>query len=268
MVYKQKLLFLLLLCFALYQCEEKAVWSDEFNYEGLPDPNKWTYDVGNGCPRLCGWGNNEVQVYTENNLANARVEDGKLIIEAHKQPDGSWTSARLKTQGKRHMRYGKAVIRAKIPGGAGVWSAIWMLGENITTKGWPACGEIDIMEHVGKNPGYVHSALHSPSSYGATENTGISKVPGFDTDFHDYGFEWSPEKITVYIDGRLHYEYAPTEKNADTWPFDDPFFFIFNIAMGGNWGSEVSLETNGRKNGIDPELTSARMEIDHIRVYE
>ena len=240
----------------------ELIWSDEFNGSGAPSSDNWTYDIGHGSS---GWGNNEVQYYTDERK-NVRLEDGKLIIEALKE-DGEWTSARVKTQGKQSFRYVTVKARAKLPTGSGTWPAIWMLGSDITEVGWPACGEIDIMEHVGKDPGVVHSALHTPSSHGNTQNTGHMEVPDFSQEFHVYEAEWTPERITFRIDGEEFYSYEPTEKNDQTWPYNDQFFIIMNIAMGGNWGSDPQYESGGMKNGIDPDLQSARMEVDYIRVY-
>lgn len=241
----------------------ELVWSDEFDGNGAPNPNNWTYDIGHGSS---GWGNNEVQYYTDERK-NSRIENGNLIIEALKE-DGEWTSARLKTQGLQEFQYGTIKARAKLPEGSGTWPAIWMLGADIPEVGWPASGEIDIMEHVGKDPGAVHSSLHTPSSYGNTQNTAETEVPDFHDTFHVYEAVWTPESITFKVDGETFYSYEPSTKNADTWPFNDEFFIILNIAMGGNWGSDSQYETNGLKNGIDPNLTRARMVVDYVRVYK
>ncbi len=240
------------------------VWSDEFNTDGAPDPSNWGYDLGHGQD---GWGNHEMQSYT-NNAQNVRVENGMLIIHALKDQNGEWTSARLKSQGKRTFTYGRIVWRAKLPAGSGTWPALWLLCENINTLGWPAGGEIDVMEHVGKWPGQILSAVHTTSSYGDTQNKGFGDNATFNTAFHDYELLWTPEKLAFYVDGVNHYTYAPTVKNAATWPFDSPFFLIMNIAMGGGLGSDPQYETNGLKNGIDPALTQAKMEIDYVRVYQ
>lgn len=240
----------------------ELIWADEFNGSGSPSEENWTYDIGHGNN---GWGNNEVQYYTDKQK-NVRLEEGKLVIEALKEGE-QWTSARIKTQGKRTFKYVTVKARAKLPKGSGTWPAIWMLGSDITEVGWPACGEIDIMEHVGKNPGMVHSALHTPSSHGDTQNVSQRKVPDFDEAFHVYEVEWTPERISFSIDGVEFYSYEPTEKNARTWPYNDRFFIIMNIAMGGNWGSDPQYESDGLKNGIDPDLNKARMEVDYIRVY-
>lgn len=238
------------------QCYE-LVWSDEFDGTGLPNSAYWGYDLGTGG----GWGNNEVQNYT-NSTNNVRQEDGVLIIEA-KKSGSNWTSARVKSQGKINFTYGRIVFRAKLPTGAGTWPALWMLGESITTAGWPACGEIDVMEHVGKNPTVVQAAMHTPSSFGNTVNKGSRNVPTFDTEFHNYEVLWTAEKIQFFIDGVLYYTYNPATKNANTWPFTAPQFIIMNIAMGGNFGGDPQYP-----GGIDPAITYAKMEVDYVRYYE
>lgn len=245
------------------QCLE-LVWSDEFNVGSAPNPAFWSYDLGTGDG---GWGNREVQVYTSNSQ-NVRVSDGRLIIEALKGANGTWTSARVKTQGKFNFTYGKIAFRAKLPAGSGTWPALWMLGEDITTVSWPACGEIDVMEHVGKDPGKIHGSLHSPSSFGNTINTRTTIVNDFATEFHDYEAIWDENQITFLVDGNSYYTYNPVVKNDATWPFNDDFFIIMNIAMGGNFGSDPQYESGNLRNGIDPNLTSARMEVDYVRVYQ
>ena len=237
------------------------IWSDEFDGTGAPDSETWGYDLGNS-----GWGNNEIQNYTSS-TNNAYIGDGILTIEAIKTGN-TWTSARLKSQGKKAFRYGKIEFRAKLPEGSGTWPALWMLGENFSTVGWPNCGEIDIMEHIGRQPGIVHGSLHSPSSFGGTVNTGQTNVSTFASEFHTYAIIWTEDFIKFLIDEVQYYVYAPTTQDAATWPFGEDFFFIINIAMGGNWGSDPQYETGGLKNGIDPALTSAKMEVDYVRVYE
>ena len=240
---------------------ETLVWSDEFNGTGAPDASKWGYDLGAG-----GWGNREVQTYT-NLLQNARQENGSLIIDALKQ-GYTWNSARLLSNNKFEFKYGRVVFRAKLPAGIGTWPALWMLGENFVTKGWPACGEIDLMEHVGKDPEWIHSSVHSPSSSGNTVNTDIRRVPTCETEFHTYQLNWTYQKLEFSVDSVLFYTYKPSVRNASTWPFDLPFFIIMNVAMGGNMGSDPQYESGGLKNGIDPSLYMARMEIDYVRVYQ
>lgn len=239
------------------------IWSDEFNGTGSPNSNNWTYDIGHGSG---GWGNNEVQYYTDEQK-NVRIENGLLVINAIKE-NGEWTSARIKTEGLQSFRYVTVQARAKLPEGSGTWPAIWMLGSNYKDIGWPASGEIDIMEHVGKDPGIIHSALHTPSSHGNTQNSGQKEVPDFHEEFHIYEAVWTPESIIFKVDGNTFYTYNPSNKNFETWPFNNNFFIIMNIAMGGNWGSDPQYETGGMKNGIDPNLNHARMEVDYIRVYK
>lgn len=254
-------IIILLLTFNLYAQQEMLVWSDEFEIPGAPDPTKWNYDLGAG-----GWGNNEIQNYT-NNSANSRVENGKLIINAVKWGT-NWTSARLNGNNRFEFKYGRVIFRAKLPVGSGTWPALWMLGENFTTAIWPACGEIDVMEHVGKTPGMIHCSIHTPSSFGATINTAQKMVSSYNTAFHDYQVRWKYNKIEFLVDSLLVYTYSPSVRNASTWPFDKPFFIIMNIAMGGNFGSDPKYESGGLKNGIDPSLTSATMEVEYVRVYQ
>lgn len=229
------------------------LFSDEFNTPGAPDSSKWSYDIGSG-----GWGNSESEYYT-NRTDNAKVEGGYLKIIAQKESyQGSeYTSARLKTQNKFNFKYGKVEVRAKLPAGGGTWPAIWMLGSNITSVGWPASGEIDIMEHIGNDLGRIHGSIHTPSSFGATVNTSTKLVSDVSTAFHVYGVTWSPESIEFTIDEVVFYTYNPSAKNSNTWPFDANQFIILNVAMGGNFGGS-----------IDPNFSQATMEIDYVRVYQ
>ncbi len=240
------------------------VWSDEFNQAGTPNPLNWTYDLGTGDG---GWGNREIQVYTDNN-ENVRVEDGHLVINARKNNAGQWTSARVKSQGRQSFQYGRIEFRAKLPAGSGTWPALWMLGDNITQVGWPRSGEIDVMEHVGKDPGKIHGSLHSLSSSGNTQNTGSTTIPSFASEFHVYSAEWTPQSITFKVDDVAYYVYAPNPKNVDNWPFNQSFFLIMNIAMGGNFGSDPQYESGDQRNGVDPNLSFAEMLVDYVRVYQ
>ncbi|WP_304226243.1 glycoside hydrolase family 16 protein [Gracilinema caldarium] len=229
-------------------------WSDEFDgASDAPDSAKWTYDLGGG-----GWGNNEVQTYTDTRT-NSYVSNGTLKIKALKS-GSTWTSARLKTDGKYSWKQGYIEARIKLPAGNGVWPAFWMLGDNIGTVGWPKCGEIDVMEYspattgVNKVFGTVHYATatgtHDYRSLGEKIDSTVT------TAFHTYGVKWTSTEITLYIDGQKIG--TPFKKMADTpWPFDQNFFIILNIAMGGNLGGT-----------IDSTLTQAIMEVDYIRVYQ
>jgi len=231
------------------------IFSDEFDTPGSPSNSKWAYDIGRGSN---GWGNNESQYYTSR-PENVKIENGLLKITAKKESyDGAqYTSARLKTQGLFDFQYGKVEVRAKLPIGSGTWPAIWMLGSNITSVGWPKCGEIDIMEHVGRDHGNVHSTIHTQSSYGASINSAKKFVSDVSTNFHVYAAEWTKDRIDFSIDGVIFYTYNPAIKNVDTWPFDAKQFIILNVAMGGTFGGS-----------IDPAFTQSTMEIDYVRVYQ
>jgi beta-glucanase (GH16 family) len=233
------------------------VWSDEFNYKGLPDTTKWTYDVGSSN----GWGNNELEYYTYRKLKNERVENGKLIIEARKERVDSfkYTSARLLTRGKTAWQYGKIEVKAKTPKGRGSWPAIWMLAENM--KEWPDDGEIDIMEHVGFHQGYIHGSVHCKKYYHVigTQKTDTVHVPDCSTIFHVYSLEWDKEIIKVAVDGKVFFSFVNEHKGYEYWPFDNKMHLILNIAVGGNWG--------GQK-GVDDKAFPMKMEVDYVRVYQ
>lgn len=224
------------------------VWGDEFNIDGAPDPNKWTFQVWDP-----GRVNNELQSYT-NRPENTIVAGGVLKIKAirEKYGKGDFTSGRLESNGKFDFTYGKIVIRAKVPTGTGTWPAVWMLGSNIGSVGWPACGEIDILESVGKNPNQNHSSLHSPGRSGNTPDTGTIKVPNDNTEFHIYTADWRADQVKFSVDDKVFY----TFENSDKFPFNKKFYLIVNLAMGGVWGGPV-----------DPNFTSSTLEVDYIRVY-
>ena len=231
------------------------VFSDEFDTDGSPDDSKWNYDIGTGSN---GWGNSESQYYT-NRTENVTIEEGLLKITAKREDyeGAEFTSTRMKTQGKFDFTYGRVEIRAKLPEGGGTWPALWMLGTNISSVGWPACGEIDIMEHVGNNQGTVQSAMHTPSSYGNTSNHGSKYVADASTEFHVYSVTWTSDEIVFRIDDVTHYRYHPSNKNTDTWPYTSNQFIILNVAMGGGFGGE-----------IDEDFSESSMEIDYVRVYQ
>ncbi len=237
----------------------QLIWSDEFNTDGVPDATKWGYNIGNGCPDNCGWGNGEKQYYT-NRTNNVKVENGVLKITAKKESyqGAEYTSARLLTKGKFDFTYGRIDVRAKLPTGAGTWPAIWMLGANIDTAGWPACGEIDIMEHWGYNPTKISSATHTPSCSGGCANTkvGETTITDYASAFHIYSLEWTENELKFLIDDVVKYSYKPAVKNSSTWPFNKPQFIILNVAMGGSWFT------------IDPNFTESVMEVDYVKVYQ
>lgn len=238
--------------------ELELVWSDEFDNDGLPDTSKWTYDLGTGCPNICGWGNNESQFYT-NRESNVNISNGTLKINLKKEnyAGSSYTSTRMKTKGKYEFTYGKIEVRAKLPSGGGTWPAIWMLGANIDEVGWPACGEIDIMEHVGNHQNKIHHSIHTPSSYGNTQNTFSKNFTDVSNTFHVYAVMWTKDKLEFSVDDQILYTYNPGIKNNDTWPFNKDQFILLNIAMGGTFGGQ-----------IDENFTESSMEIDYVRVYQ
>ncbi len=244
------------------QSRHKLLWSDEFSYTGLPDSTKWNYDLGNGCPNLCGWGNNELQHYT-NQPENARVENGLLIIEAHQLSDSTrpYTSARLVTRGKAQWKSVRVEVRARLPRGRGTWPAIWMLPAEWKYGGWPASGEIDIMEHVGFDENVIHGTLHTETfnHMKRTQREGTLMVKDVTTAFHVYAVDWQPDKIAFLIDDKpfftVHKAPADTWKE---WPFDQEIYLILNLAVGGFWGG---------MQGIDRSIWPQRMEIDYVRVY-
>lgn len=238
------------------------VWSDEFDYLGSPDSTKWTYDLGDGCPNVCGWGNNELQYYTKR-VENARVENGHLIVEARKEPLGSrqYTSTRLLSKGKGDWLYGRFEIRAELPSGLGTWPAIWMLPTDWLYGGWPASGEIDIMEHVGFAPDSIHASVHT-TAYNhvkGTQRTNRMYVPDSERAFHVYSIEWTPTHIDFFVDSTKYHTFANERAGSDKWPFDQRFHLILNVAVGGNWG--------GMK-GVAPDIWPQSLTIDYVRVFQ
>ncbi len=224
-------------------------WSEEFNVNGAPDPTKWGYDLGAG-----GWGNNELEYYT-GRPENAIVENGILKIKAMKETyNGSnYTSARMISKDKFEITYGKVEVRAKIPAGVGTWPAIWMLGSNISSVNWPACGEIDIMEHVGKSLNTIYGTLHYPGRSGGNADGNTKVIANATTEFHIYTLDWTAASIKIYADDMLVHSVA----NSAAIPFNHNFFLILNVALGGDFGGP-----------LDPAFTSATMEVDYIRVYK
>jgi len=234
-----------------------VTWSEEFNIDGSVSADNWSYEIGTGCPDLCGWGNGESQYYTDRG-ENIKVEDGvlKITAKAEQYSGSNYTSARIISRDKYEFQYGRVDIRAKLPTGSGTWPALWMLGANQQSVGWPACGEIDIMEHWGHNPTVISAAIHTSESFGDTQNHGDTTVSDYSTQFHIYSVNWTSEKIEFLVDDNIYYTYNPFPKTDENWPFDAPAFFILNVAMGGNWFE------------IDPNFDQSTMEIDYIRVYQ
>lgn len=237
------------------------IWSDEFEYEGAPDETKWSYDVGNH-----RWANGELQAYT-NRSSNVYVKDGKLIIKALKEKDGEreYTSTRLITYGKQSFTYGLFEFRVKLPKGKGSWPAIWMLSDAIKEgMPWPKCGEIDIIEHIGRRRDNLffslHSEKHNHTRKDTKQYTTFYDHNGVCDEFHDYVMEWTPEYFEFYVDGKSVCRYNKSDDNDDSferWPFDQPYYLIMNVAVGGGLGGDVYEE----------ELPFV-MEVEHVRVYQ
>jgi beta-glucanase (GH16 family) len=233
---------------------QKLIWSDEFNYTGKPDPKKWTYDTAMGCPNRCGWGNNEQQYYTTRK-ENASVANGALTITANREEYGgaAFTSARLHSHGKFDFTYGRVEVRAKLPSGIGTWPAAWMLGSNINKVGWPACGEIDIMEHRGYELNKIFGTFHYPGHSGDHADGNSIFIKNATSEFHVYAAEWTATSIRIYCDNELVHEL----KNTSSVPYHHPFHLILNLAIGGGFAGPV-----------DPKFESAQLEIDYVRVYQ
>lgn len=249
----------------LISCSPKSekyttlVWSDEFNDSVLPDSSKWNYETG-------FVRNREMQYYTKN-LENARVENGNLVIEARKEAivigadTVNVTSASLITAEKQDWTYGRIEVRAKIPVFMGSWPAIWLLGFNINEIGWPACGEIDMMENVGFDPDTMHFNIHT-KAYNHVKKTNKGQKFGVSspqTDYHIYALEWYPEKLDFFFDGQKVFTFANEGTGNDVWPYDKPHYLILNLAVGGAWG--------GMK-GVDLDALPQQMLIDYVRVYQ
>lgn len=235
----------------------QLVWSDEFDADGLPDNTKWGYDVGGG-----GWGNNELEYYTDSKTENARVENGNLVIEVRKENAGgrNYTSARLITKGKAEWTYGRFDIKAQLPTGRGLWPAIWLLSATDPLS-WPSDGELDIMEEVGFDQNRIYGTAHNLAYNGAN---GLQKgsnrlVDDADKSFHLYSLEWTPDAVTWFIDSTQFYKYPDPKTGPDKWPYFKDFYMILNIAVGGNWGGQQ---------GVDDSIFPQQMLIDYVRVYQ
>lgn len=241
--------------------EYKLVWSDEFDYNGLPAKEKWGYDtVGNAW----GWGNHELQHYTVARPENVNVSEGTLKITARKEQwqDKQYTSTRLITKDKGDWLYGKVEVKARLPKGRGLWPAIWMLPTDWKYGGWPASGEIDIMEHVGYEPDSIYASAHTQSYHHSigTNKTEIIKVDeSIYTDFHIYTLEWEKDQYSILMDGEKFFTFKNEGTGPDEWPFDQRFHLLLNVAVGGDWGG---------KHGIDESVFPATMEVDYVRVYQ
>ena len=235
----------------------QLVWSDDFNGTGLPDNTKWAYDIGGS-----GWGNNELEYYTDSRTENARIENGNLVIETRKESFSgkNYTSARLVTRAKAAWTYGRFDIRAKIPSGIGTWPAIWLLSAHDPLV-WPDDGELDIMEEVGFDPNKIYGTAHNKLYNGAqgTQKGSSMLVPTAQDSFHLYSIEWTDVNINWSIDSIQYFTYTPPNYGGDVWPYVNNFYLILNIAIGGNWGGQ---------HGVDDSIFPQQMLVDYVRVYQ
>ncbi len=269
----KKILFIFALAIAFQSCSDddqqtvvtkfKEVWSDEFDGNEL-DTSKWNFDTGNGNDTTgAGWGNNELQYYTDR-PENIKVEDGMLVItaQAESYQGSNFTSARINTQGIFSTQYGRIETRMKLPWGKGIWPAFWMLGDNINEVSWPQCGEIDIMENRGQEPTIVNGTIHGPGYNGANAITKSYELENsrFDTDFHVFGIEWNENYINYYVDDVLYNQIRRSDVNKvnGEWVFNQPFFIVLNLAVGGNYVGNPSAQTEF------PQT----LYVDYVRVYK
>ncbi len=237
----------------------QLVWADEFEKDGLVDENNWVYDTE---ANRTGWYNNEKQYYSSRRAENANVEGGILKLTARKEALTSatdyggqaYTSARLITRGKREFTLGYIEVRAKMPCGLGSWPAIWMLG---TSAGWPDGGEIDIMEHVGKEPTRIIGTVHNRSTAGTWGNGNQITIPTACSDFNLYQIEWTADKIDWFVNGTKFHTYTNAKTGNAQWPFDKPFFLLLNLAVGGDLGGPV-----------DDSIFPNTYEVDYVRIYQ
>lgn len=237
----------------------ELVWSDEFNGAAgtLPDAAKWGYDIGTGQD---GWGNQELQYYTNRPENVSNDGNGNLVITARREAFGgrAFTSARINTKGRFSQTYGRIEARIQNPYGPGIWPAFWMLGDNFDTVGWPQCGEIDIMEMRGQDPTIIHGTVHGPGYSAGNSISGSRALVGgrYDADFHIYAVEWFEDRIDFFVDGYLYHRVRPRYANGE-WVFNGDMFLILNVAVGGAYV--------GFPNDLTP--FPQRMLIDYVRVY-
>lgn len=236
----------------------RLVWNDEFE-QSFIDTAAWIFEVGNGNN---GWGNNELEYYTFRQ-ENASLKEGYLVITALKENylGAAYTSARMITKGRKSFLYGRVDIRARVPEGQGIWPALWMLGDNIDSVGWPACGEIDIMELVGHVPNTVHGTLHwgkDASSHRSKGNSYTLPSEKFSNEFHVFSLIWEAGKLDILVDGKIYFSFAKQDVLPDEYPFDAPHFFLFNVAVGGNWPGQPNATTSFPQEMI----------VDYIRVFQ
>lgn len=250
-----KVVLLVLICSFSYaqEAKRKLVWEENFNKKEINE-KFWNFELGDGCPNSCGFGNNERQIYTK---INHEIKDGILVIEARKEGN-KYTSTKITTKGKKEFKYGRIEARVELAVGQGIWPAFWMLGANIDEVQWPKSGEIDILEYIGRDPHMVYTTLHTQDSHGNTINTKRTEFLNIEEGYHVYAIEWDKDKIEFFVDKTLVYTFNPSIKNEDTWPFDKPFYIILNLAVGGNFGGPE----------VDDAIFPQKFYIDYVRVYQ
>ncbi len=234
-------------------------WQDEFNGSTL-DEASFNFELGDGCPNLCGWGNNELQLYTDE-PSNVILENGSLVIRATRETSRDFRSGRITTKDKRSFKYGRIDVRAKITRGQGMWPAIWMLGQNIDDVGWPASGEIDIMENVGHLAATSHGTAHwgpRGRGYSTFDGSSLTIDEDFAERFHVFSLVWEEDLIEWYIDETKFFTLTPANTRGEAWRFNEEFFFIFNVAVGGNWPGNPDSTTEFPQ----------QMDVDYIRVFQ
>jgi beta-glucanase (GH16 family) len=254
------LLFALLTAAAPLHAQTRwtLAWNDDFDgpANSAPDQSKWAYDLGAG-----GWGNHELETYTDNRENSFLDGKGNLVIRTLRSTSGGYTSARLKTQGKFSTAYGKIEVRIKLPYGQGIWPAFWMLGDDIESVAWPTCGEIDIMENIGREPLLNHGSLHGPG-YPPEGITGKYELPDhqpYHDAFHVFTIEWTPGKVEFFVDGVRYESVTPASMPAKAkWVFEHPFFILLNVAVGGDWPGNPDSST------VFPQ----EMLVDYVRVWK
>lgn len=235
------------------------IWSDEFDNDSL-DPSFWNHDLGDGCPNLCGWGNRELQRYQEENIF---MKEGYLVIQTRNEGENNYyTSARINTKDKYEFQYGRVDIRALCPEGKGLWPALWMLGSNIDDVSWPACGEIDIMELIGDKPEQAHGTFHYGESFDLRQSKGVAeKLPlgrKYSEAFHVFSMIWQEDEVQLLIDDKVINTISKTEFTNQNYPFNQPFYFIFNVAIGGQWPGSPDGST----------MFPQHFVIDYVRVFQ
>ena len=241
-----------------WQFETTPIWQDDFNTGAAVDAAKWSFETGGN-----GWGNNELEYYTKDSK-NVRVENDILIIEAHHDSLGgkAYTSTRIVSKFNGDWLYGRIEVKAKLPKGKGTWPAIWMLSTDWKYGGWPASGEIDIMEHVGYDPGVVHGTIHTESynHVKQTQKEGKITIADAQDAFHVYAIDWTKDKMDFYVDDKMYHSVSRAANDTfKEWPFDQKFHLIMNVAVGGNWGGAQ---------GVDESIWPQKLEVDYVRVYQ